>query len=467
MIRDLLGILCAVFTAGSILAADVAYVADGSSGEYCGTGYGISVSVSSPASGYAIEYAESETGPWSAAPVAYTNVCAAKPVWFRISASGYATVVDSRNVTVTPKSLTSDLVWLVLPPEGYVYDGTAKTPEAGFGDGEPSIMSRDDFTVSYTNNVEAGTATAVFTGRNNYAGTVAEDFAIRAPAPAVALLAADVSWKFLKATGTWFAQVGVTCTDGLAAGVSGLRFEFADRVDGGVTNVCLWRTPARAANPAVEVRGGTAWRRVPLDAARIAAEGVRAVYGVSDLAAASVPAEERGIELYVRRRVGPAEADADAAGVDDFVGYVVWESGGRTNAVPVAAGASASAALSRLASATALPAPLPAERLNASLAVGAALADGATPACRLASFAVGGGVVRGTVETGVLDADGTFRKGALGADAVAVLLGAASPAGPWREIGTLAAGVDGAFETPAPAGAAFFRVRVDAGAAVR
>ena len=456
-----------------ILPATVRYAADGSSGEYCGAGHGVSVSVSSPVSGYSIEYAESADGPWSATPVAYTNACAARPVWFRIAAAGYETVVDSRDVTVTPKPLTSDLVWLVLPADGYVRDGTAKTPEAAFGDGEPSIMSREDFTVSYTNNVEAGTATAVFTGRNNYAGTVAEDFAIRAPAPVAALLSADVSWKYLKATGTWFAQVGVICTDGLAAGIENLRFEFADRVDGGATNACLWSTRARAAHPGVEVRGGAVWRRVPLDASRIVAEGGRVVYGVSDPAAASVPEAERGIELYVRRRVGPADANAAAAGVDDFVGYVVWESGGRTNAVPVAAGADASDALARAAGlrgaggASPLPAPLPAERLNASLAVGAALADGSSPQCRLASFAVDGGAVRGTVETGAVGADGTFRKGSPGANASVVLLGAPSPAGPWREVGTPALDADGAFEVPAPADAAFFRVRIGVGGAVR
>lgn len=177
MIRYLLGILCAVCATGSLVAADIAYVADGSSGEYCGTGYGISVSVSAPASGATVEYSESETGPWSASPVAYTNVCAARPVWFRITAEGYATVVDSRPVTVTPKSVEG-LVWPVLPAEGYVYDGTAKTPEAGFGDGEPSIMARDDFDVSYEDNVDAGTARMVFTGKNNYTGRDVQEFDI-------------------------------------------------------------------------------------------------------------------------------------------------------------------------------------------------------------------------------------------------------------------------------------------------
>ncbi len=763
-----------------INAATVAYVADGSSGEYDGVqGCGVNVEVSIPASGATVEYSESADGPWSASPVAYTNVCTARPVWFRISAEGYATVVDSRPVTVTPRSVEG-LVWPVLPAEGYVYDGTAKTPDAGFGDGDPSVMTRDDFEVSYEDNVDAGTAKMVFTGKGNYTGrdvqefeiakrsvtltsagaskvydgipltagtvtvggdgfvvgegaaftvtgsqtavgtsdnaftyelnenvkasnyTVASEFgtlavtkatfggdsgdepgdgavaegglskfdvsavydglghvvdadalaaAFRAamggevvvsysvgrdvpvapqdgttdgatdvggagraalpndganaasesgdggrgatalpddgawtdnppaftnageyvvwyrvanpnyedfvhqakvviaprpatltsgdgswaydglahsnatvaaegfvdgegvaacnfaeivdvgttpnsfdyaflggtlaanysitcvtgtlevvapPAPAVALLSADVAWKYLKATGTWFAQVGVTCTNGLAAGIDSLRFEFADRVGAdGQTAACLWSTPARAAAGDAEKRDGAVWRRVAFDPALVAEEGARVVYGVSDISASAIPADERTVELYVRRRVDPMGANAAAAGVDDFVGYVVWESGGTMNALPVAAGADASAALARVAGASAFAAPLSAERVNAAIATGAAIAPGASPACRIASFSLDGDVVCGTVETGAAAADGSFSRGAPGANATVVLLGAASPAGPWTELGTVDVGVDGSFEAARPAGLSFFTVRVDAGEAVR
>ena len=163
---------------GAALGADIQYVADNGGGEYCGVGYGISVSVSAPASGYAVKYAESSTGPWQNTPVTYTDVCSAKPIYFQISADGYATVVDSRTVTITPKALTEEYVWLVLPTEDYVYDGTAKTPDVACGDGNPSIITTDDFDVAFDANVNAGTATATFTGKRNYTGTATEDFEI-------------------------------------------------------------------------------------------------------------------------------------------------------------------------------------------------------------------------------------------------------------------------------------------------
>ena len=171
-------------------AATIAYVADGTTGPYCGAGYGISVTVSTPATGATVKYAESADGPWRDA-VAYTNACTDRPVYFQIAAAGYDTVVDARNVTVTPKDIEG-LVWPILPAEDYVYDGTAKTPDAGFGDGEPSLLTADDFDVAYADNVDAGTATMTFTGRNNYAGTDVQTFEIRKRR--LTLTSGDGSW---------------------------------------------------------------------------------------------------------------------------------------------------------------------------------------------------------------------------------------------------------------------------------
>ena len=161
----------------SIVAATIHYVADNVTGEYNGTGYGIDVSVSAPASGATVKFAESAEGPWLDS-LAYVDVCEERPIYFQVSATGYTTAVDSRTMTVTPKTLTEDYVWLVLPWEDYVYDGTAKEPEFTCGDGDPSIITLDDFDVSYLDNIDAGTATAVFTGKGNYTGTVTEEFDI-------------------------------------------------------------------------------------------------------------------------------------------------------------------------------------------------------------------------------------------------------------------------------------------------
>ena len=151
-------------------SADVIrYAADGSGGEYCGVGYGINVNVSTPANGAVVKYAESATGPWLD-DLKYVNVCTDKPLYFRITADGYDTVVSSEPVTITPKEISEDLVWLVLPADDYVYDGLAKEPATAFGDGDPSIMTADDYAVAFSDNVDAGTATATFTGRGNYTG---------------------------------------------------------------------------------------------------------------------------------------------------------------------------------------------------------------------------------------------------------------------------------------------------------
>ena len=162
-----------------ILPATIRFVADDVSGEYNGSGYGISgtISVSAPLSGATVKYAESETGPWLDA-VAYKDVCTEKPIYFAIEAEGYASVTNSRKVTITPKTLTSDYVWIVLPTEDYVYDGTAKTPDVAYADGDPSIIARSDFDVTFEKNVNAGTAAAKFTGKGNYAGEVTESFDI-------------------------------------------------------------------------------------------------------------------------------------------------------------------------------------------------------------------------------------------------------------------------------------------------
>ena len=121
MKRLWLALAAVVSWVGAAVAADIQYVADNGGGEYSGAGYGISVSVSAPASGATIKYGTAETGPWQDEPITYKDVCNASPIYFQISAEGYSTVIDSRTVTVTPKTLTSDFVWLVLPTDQCIF----------------------------------------------------------------------------------------------------------------------------------------------------------------------------------------------------------------------------------------------------------------------------------------------------------------------------------------------------------
>ena len=72
----------------------------------------------------------------------------------------------------------ASLFTLTIDPESFVYDGTEKQPEVTAKDGETVLTEGTDYTLAYTNNVEAGTATVTATGKGNYSGTTTATFTI-------------------------------------------------------------------------------------------------------------------------------------------------------------------------------------------------------------------------------------------------------------------------------------------------
>ena len=71
---------------------------------------------------------------------------------------------------------------VTLAQSSYVADGTAKKPGVTVKLGGKTLASGTDYSVSYSNNVAAGTAKVVVTGKGNYSGTTSATFAITAPA---------------------------------------------------------------------------------------------------------------------------------------------------------------------------------------------------------------------------------------------------------------------------------------------
>ena len=67
---------------------------------------------------------------------------------------------------------------LTLNPTSFVYDGTAKQPTVTVKDGSTVLVESTDYTVAYSNNVNAGTATVTVTGQGNYSGTKTVTFTI-------------------------------------------------------------------------------------------------------------------------------------------------------------------------------------------------------------------------------------------------------------------------------------------------
>ena len=117
------------------------------------------------------------------------------------------------NVTVSRKSITFDMV-TVTGVDDVTYDGTAKTATSiVVKDGTETLeLGADkDYTVSYTNNTHAGTATITITGTGNYMGTVSKTFTIKPKALTSTALSGIVDKTY---TGSPIEQENLTVKDG-------------------------------------------------------------------------------------------------------------------------------------------------------------------------------------------------------------------------------------------------------------
>ncbi len=67
---------------------------------------------------------------------------------------------------------------ITLSKTSYTYDGSAKKPTVTVKSGSTKLTEGTDYTVSYSNNTNVGTATVTITGKGNYTGSVKKTFTI-------------------------------------------------------------------------------------------------------------------------------------------------------------------------------------------------------------------------------------------------------------------------------------------------
>lgn len=79
---------------------------------------------------------------------------------------------------IKPKSAINCKVTLEIADEGYTYTGKAIEPGVVVMDGEVKLTEETDYTVSYTNNIDAGEATVTITYKGNYEGAASQTFMI-------------------------------------------------------------------------------------------------------------------------------------------------------------------------------------------------------------------------------------------------------------------------------------------------
>ena len=404
------------------------------------------------------KYALSATSDvWQDMPPSFTNVCVTS-VWYKVSAVNYEDFVHEVRLTINPRDIVNVMI---EPIADITFENNPITPTPVVTDGTPSIITAEDYTVSYLNNTVPGTATVVLTGKGNYTGEKVVSFTIKEAVIPYAALKGKLVWKLNLGSGCYTAQLKLTCTNGFNQGISDLKFIYQDRMNGTKITSGLWDSALKAYR-STTVIDGTIYRYVLLDASKITAQDVTAIYGVEDVSVAVgvVPAVQCTIELFVGNLASP---------VSDL-GYVMWKSNGAQCMLPISAvggslGMEVSSAMlntMRVARrASALASPLSTSALNTSLALGVVLDSASNPYCKLTDFKVTENGLTGRVEVGK-EADGVETKGSLGVNARVVLMGAKDLSEGFSEIGSVPVDECGTFAFYlGDKKYHFFKVRID------
>ena len=108
--------------------------------------------------------------------VSYSNNTNVGTATVIVTGAGNYTGTTSKTFTISAKSISGTTV--TLSQTSFTYDGTAKKPTVTVKDGTKTLTTGTDFTVSYSNNINVGTATVTVTGKGNYTGTISKNFTI-------------------------------------------------------------------------------------------------------------------------------------------------------------------------------------------------------------------------------------------------------------------------------------------------
>ena len=108
--------------------------------------------------------------------VSYTNSVNAGTATVTITGIGQYIGTLTKTFTISAKTVTPTVT---LAATTYTYDGTAKQPSVTVKDGSTTLAATD-YTVAYSNNVNAGTSTATVTLKGNYSGSATASYSIQA-----------------------------------------------------------------------------------------------------------------------------------------------------------------------------------------------------------------------------------------------------------------------------------------------
>jgi uncharacterized repeat protein (TIGR02543 family) len=119
------------------------------------------------------------------------------------------------------------------------YTGSPIEPEITVTDGETTLTLGTDYTVSYSDNTNVGTATATITGKGNYSGTVEKTFTITAKVTTLGALTLTQDQNGITATieGNYDQADALTITEDIA--VKSVTYNRSFAHDGGAYTIML------------------------------------------------------------------------------------------------------------------------------------------------------------------------------------------------------------------------------------
>ncbi|MBD5522447.1 MAG: leucine-rich repeat protein [Lachnospiraceae bacterium] len=146
--------------------------AEGYTGTYDAKTHGITVTAPS---GAEVKYGTTSGSYTSTTSPTYTDA-GTYTVYYSVTKSNYTTVTDSRQVKIEAKPLTDGMI--TVSDGRYYFTGAAMEPAVTVKDGTSTLTADTDYTVSYKDNVNPGTATVTIAGKGNYSGTINKTFTI-------------------------------------------------------------------------------------------------------------------------------------------------------------------------------------------------------------------------------------------------------------------------------------------------
>ncbi len=128
-----------------------------------------------------ITYSTAENGTYSSTKPTVTNVADSKTIYYKVTFTNYNTITGGATVTISPRSLATGTTFTAIANQ--TYTGSAITPSttvsnSGIAATTKTLTLDTDYTRTYSDNINAGTATITFTGKGNFTGTASTTFTI-------------------------------------------------------------------------------------------------------------------------------------------------------------------------------------------------------------------------------------------------------------------------------------------------